>query len=98
MNDKSMQNNVKNTLDQIPIPNKNAKEVVGLVKERGKVTGYKLSDDRVVSKQDGVNMAKQGKISGVGIAHRGDTEYLKSVPNGSENDNLVNLPSISPEE
>lgn len=98
MNDKSMQNNVKNTLDQIPIPNKNAKEVVGLVKESGKVTGYKLSDDRVVSKQDGVNMAKQGKISGVGIAHRGDTEYLKSVPNGSENDNLGNLPSISPEE
>ena len=27
-----------------------------------------------------------------------DTEYLKSVPNGSENDNLGNLPSISPEE
>ena len=43
-------------------------------------------------------MAKQGQISGVGIAHRGDTEYLKSVPNGSENDNLGNLPSISPEE
>ena len=92
------QNNVKNTLDQIPTPNKNAKKVVGLVKESGKTTGYKLSDDTVVSKQDGVNMAKQGKISGVGIAHRGDTEYLKSVPNGSENDNLSNLPSISPEE
>lgn len=98
MNDKSMQNNVKNTLDQIPTPNKNAKEVVGLVKESGKVTGYKLSDDSVVSKQDGVNMAKKGNISGVGIAHRGDTEYLKSIPNGSENDNLGNLPSISPEE
>ncbi len=89
---------VKNTLDQIPTPKENAKEVVGLVKESGKVTGYKLSDDTVVSKQDGVNMAKQGKISGVGIAHRGDTEYLKSVPNGSENDNLGNLPSVSPEE
>ena len=92
------QNNVKNTLDQIPTPNQNAKEVVGLVKESGKITGYKLSDDTVVSKQDGVNMAKKGQISGVGIAHRGDTEYLKSVPNGSENDNLSNLPSISPEE
>lgn len=89
---------VKNTLDQIPTPKENAKEVVGLVKESGKVTGYKLSDDTVVSKQDGVNMAKQGKISSVGIAHRGDTEYLKSVPNGSENDNLGNLPSVSPEE
>lgn len=89
---------VKNTLDQIPTPKENAKEVVGLVKESGKVTGYKLSDDTVVSKQDGVNMAKNGRISGVGIAHNGDTEYLKSIPNGSENDNLGNLPSISPEE
>lgn len=89
---------VKNTLDQIPTPKENAKEVVGLVKESGKVTGYKLSDDTVVSRQDGVNMAKSGKISGVGIAHNGDTEYLKSIPNGSENDNLSNLPSISPEE
>ena len=92
------QNNVKNTLDQIPTPKQNAKEVVGLVKESGKITGYKLSDDTVVSKQDGVNLAKRGQISGVGIAHRGDTEYLKSVPNGSENDNLSNLPSIYPEE
>ena len=74
MNDKSMQNNVKNTLDRIPIPNKNAKEVIGLVKQSGKITGYKLSDDTVVSKQEGVNMAKQGNISGVGIAHRGNTE------------------------
>ena len=92
------QNNVKYTLDQIPTPKQNAKEVVGLVKESGKITGYKLSDDTVVSKQDGVNLAKRGQISGVGIAHRGDTEYLKSVPNGSENDNLSNLPSIYPEE
>ena len=41
-------------------------------------------------------MAKQGQIAGVGIAHRGDTEYLKSIPDGTENNNLGNLPSISP--
>lgn len=40
---------------------------------------------------------KQGQITGVGIAHRGDTEYLKSIPNGNENDNWGNLPSVSPE-
>ena len=44
-----------------------------------------------------VSMAKQGQITGVGIAHRGETEYLKSIPNGSENDNLGNLPSVSPQ-
>ena len=88
---------VKNTLDQIPQPNRNAKEIIGLVKQGGKVTGYKLSDQSLVSKSQAVDMAKQGHIAGVGIAHRGNTEYLKSIPNGSENDNLGNLPSVSPE-
>jgi hypothetical protein len=90
------QNLVKNTLDQIPQANSNAKRIVGLVKEGGKVTGYQLSDNSIVEKQQAVNMAKQGQIADVGIAHRGDTEYLKSIPNGSENDNLGNLPSVSP--
>ncbi len=67
---------IKNTLDQIPKANSNAKHIVGLVKQSGKITGYKLSDETLVSKPQAVEMAKQGKISGVGIAHRGDTEYL----------------------
>lgn len=86
---------VKQTLDQIPQANANAKKIVGLVKESGRITGYQLSDNSIVEKQQAVNMAKQGQIAGVGIAHRGDTEYLKSVPNGDENDNLGNLPSVS---
>lgn len=40
-------------------------------------------------------MAKQGQISGVGIAHWGNTEYLKSILDGIENNNLGNLPSVS---
>ena len=90
-------NLVKNTLDQIPQPGANAKRIVGLVKESGRITGYQLSDNSFVEKQQAVNMAKQGQIAGVGIAHRGDTEYLKSIPDGSENNNLGNLPSVSPE-
>ena len=86
---------VKQTLDQIPQANSNAKRIVGLVKEGGRITGYQLSDNTVVHKQQAVNMAKQGQIAGVGIAHRGDTEYLKSIPDGKENNNLGNLPSIS---
>ncbi len=89
------QNLVKNTLDQIPVASSNAKKIVGLVKEGGRVTGYKLSDNSIVSKNDAVSMAKQGQISGVGIAHRKDQEYLKSIPDGTENNNLGNLPSIS---
>ncbi len=87
----------KQTLDQIPKTNSNAKQIVGLVKEGGRITGYQLSDNSIVEKQQAVDMAKQGKIDGVGIAHRGDTEYLKSIPDGSENNNLGNLPSVSPE-
>ncbi len=88
---------VKNTLDEIPQPKGNAKKIIGLVKESGKITGYQLSDETFLSKTDAVQMAKQGEIAGVGIAHRGDHEYLKSIPNGNENDNLSNLPSVSPQ-
>ena len=88
---------VKQTLDQIPQADSDARRIVGLVKEGGRVTGYQLSDHSVVEKQQAVDMAKQGRIAGVGIAHRGDTEYLKAIPDGSENNNLGNLPSVSPE-
>ena len=88
----------KQTLDQIPQANANAKRIVGLVKEGGRITGYQLSDETFVSKPEAVSMAKQGQIADVGIAHRGDTEYLKSIPDGSENNNLGNLPSVSPEQ
>ena len=90
-------NLVKNTLDQIPQANDNAKRIIGLVKEGGRITGYQLSDKTFVSKPEAVSMAKQGQIAGVGIAHRGDTEYLKSIPDGNENNNLSNLPSVSSE-
>ena len=87
----------KQTLDQIPQANADAKRIVGLVKEGGRITGYQLSDNSIVEKQQSVDMAKQGQIAGVGIAHRGDSEYLKSIPDVSENDNLSNLPSVSPQ-
>ncbi len=87
---------VKQTLNQIPQTDSNAKRIVNLVKEGSRITGYQLSDNSIVEKQQAVDMAKQGQIAGVGIAHRGNTEYLKSVPDGSENNNLGNLPSVSP--
>ena len=82
-------------LDEVPTPKSDAKEIVGLVKSSGRITGYQLSDGAIVSKEDGVAMAKAGGIQGVGIAHRKDSEYLKSLPDGTENNNLGNLPSIS---
>lgn len=82
-------------LDEVPTPKADAKEIVGLVKQSGRITGYQLSDGSTVSKAEGVTMAKAGEIQGVSIAHRKDTEYLKSLPDGTEKNNLGNLPSIS---
>ena len=83
-------------LDEIPQPSENAKEIVGLVKAQGKVTGYKLSDGQMVSKSEGVAMAKAGDIQGVGVAHRGDTEYLKALPDGKETNNLSTTSRVHP--
>lgn len=82
-------------LDEVPTPKADAKEIVGLVKSSGKITGYQLSDGETVSKEEGVAMAKAGEIQGVGVAHRKDSEYLKSLPDGTEGNNLGNLPSVS---
>lgn len=85
-------------LDDIPTPKSDAKEIVGLVKSSGRISGYQLSDGSTVSKEQGVSMAKAGDIKGVGIAHRKDNEYLKSLPDGTEENNLGNLPAISESE
>lgn len=82
-------------LDEVPEPKSDAKEIVGLVKSSGKITGYQLSDGSTVSKEEGVSMAKAGEIQGVGVAHRKNSEYLKSLPDGTEDNNLGNLPSVS---
>lgn len=87
----------QNTLDQIPTPSSDAKSITALVKESGKVTGYQLSDNTVLDKAQAVALARQGGIKGVGIAHRGDTEYLKTLPDSDDSNNLSNLSSVSPE-
>lgn len=84
-------------LDEVPTPKSDAKTIVGLVKSGGHVSGYQLSDGSTVTKEEGVSMAKTGDIKGVGIAHRKNSEYLKSLPDGTEENNLSNLPSITEE-
>jgi len=81
--------------EEIPEAKTDAKEIVALVKDSGKVTGYKLSDGQIVDKEQGVILAKQGDIVGVGIAVRQGNEYLKSIPDGTEENNLGNLPAIT---
>lgn len=79
---------------EIPEAKENAKEITALIKSGYSVVGYQLSDGTKVDKQQAVSMAKQGDIKGVGIASNKGTEYLKSLPDDTEQNNLSNLPSI----
>lgn len=94
--DKSLRNELpKLALDDIPTPSADAVSITGLVKHHGRIEGYQLSDDRIISRSEGVSMAKAGEIRGVGIAHNKDTEYLKAIPDDSETNNLSSLPTVS---
>ena len=78
-----------------PVPNKDAKSISKLIRNNGKISGYQLSDGTVLSKSEGVALAKQGGIRGVAIASRNGSEYLRSLPDGSESNTLGDLPSTS---
>lgn len=80
-------------MEYVPEPNDNAKEIVSLIKDEGKVTGYELEDGRILNKEEAVELAKQDGILGVGVASRKGNEYLKSLPDEKDENNLSNLPS-----
>src|ERR1035437_9563040 len=79
-----------------PIPKANAKLITNLVKQSGKITGYKLSSGEIVTKAKAVSMAKAGGITGVGVATRNGSEYLRTLADSNNQvNNLSDLPSIS---
>jgi len=80
---------------EIPEYDPDAAEITALVKEGGRVKGYQLSNGQTLDKDEAVALAKQGGIMGVGISERNGNEYLKSIPDGTENNNLSSLPSVS---
>ncbi|MCL2753643.1 MAG: DUF3892 domain-containing protein [Defluviitaleaceae bacterium] len=81
---------------EIPTVRNGATEITALVKEEGRVIGYQLTSGMVIDKDSAVTLARQGGIKGVGISERDGNEYLKSIPDGTESNNLGNLPSVSP--
>lgn len=83
------------SFENIPKPNSNACEILAQIKSSGDVTGYKLSNGQIVDLQSAVAMAKNGEIKGVGVATNQGKEYLRSLPDGNESNNLSNLPTIS---
>ena len=67
-----------------PTPKPDAKSITALVKDGGKVVGYQLDNGETLSKDEGV-------------ARRKDSEYLRSLPDGTDGNNLSHLPSVSAE-
>jgi len=97
-----MEDNIKHALPrmafaEIPDAKPDAKKITALVKKGSTVTGYQLSDGRLLRKEEAISLTKQGEIAGVGIATNKGEAYLKSLPDADEGNNLSHLPSI-PEE
>lgn len=80
---------------EVPTAKDNASSIKALIKKSGEVVGYELDSGERISKEDGVKMAREGNISGVaiGVSKKGE-EYLRSLPDQSENNNLSSLPTV----
>lgn len=79
----------------IPTSKPDAKQITKLIKHGGHIEGYELSNGQKITKEEGVSLAKTGEISGVAVAMRNGNEYLRSLPDDKEGNNLSNLPSVS---
>lgn len=87
---------ILNTYQAVPHARADALSITALVRFRGRVVGYRLSDETFVTRDDGVARAKRGEIAGVGIGVRKGMEYLKALPDAREGNNLGSLPSVAP--
>ncbi|MBO3446264.1 DUF3892 domain-containing protein [Clostridium sp. CCUG 7971] len=94
-NDNIIGNLPKNINKEVPSPNEDAKKITAVVKHSGEIVGYELSNGQKLTKEEGIQMAKEGEILGVGVATRKGNEYLRTLPDEKENNNLSNLPSIT---
>lgn len=84
--------NIENTTND----NNTKESITALVKHGGEVVGYELSNGQKISKEQGVQLARNSGINGVTVAiSRKGEEYLRSLPDQDENNNLKSLPIIN---
>ncbi|GAA0086912.1 MULTISPECIES: DUF3892 domain-containing protein [Clostridium] len=80
---------------EVQTPHSNAQSIRAVVKKSGEIIGYELSTGERISKEEGVQMAKSGEIAGVSVSiSRKGEEYLRSLPDQDENNNLSSLPTV----
>jgi hypothetical protein len=69
--------------------------IKAIIKHSGEITGYELSNGEKVTKEKGVELAKAGTICGVSVStSRKGEEYLRSLKDDDESNNLSALPVI----
>ena len=84
-----------NDLEFKPQSDTDKKSIVAIMKHSGEITGYELSSGEQITKEKGVELAKAGTISGVSVAtSRKGEEYLRSLRDDDESNNLSSLPII----
>lgn len=95
----NLESNITTLPNNINIENttNNTKEsITALIKHGGEVVGYELSNGQKISKEQGVQLTRNGGINGVTVAiSRKGEEYLRSLPDQDENNNLKSLPIIN---
>lgn len=74
----------------------NAEQITKLIKSGGEVVGYELESGVHISVQQAIDMAKHNQLKHVGVSTSKDgSEYIRSLADGDESNNLGNLPSIT---
>ena len=88
-------NATDNNLAFEPQSDTDKRSIVAVMKHSGEITGYELSSGEQITKEKGVELAKAGTISGVSVAtSRKGEEYLRSLRDDDESNNLSSLPII----
>lgn len=74
----------------------NAEQITKLIKSGGEVVGYELESGKHISVQQAIDMARSNQLKHVGVSTSKDgSEYIRSLADGDESNNLGNLPSIT---
>ncbi len=61
----------------------------------GEIEAYELSSGKIITKEEAVGLARDGKIDGVQVLEsKNGEEYLRSRPDDDESNNLSELPKF----
>lgn len=73
-----------------------AKSITKVIKHQQEVVGYELSDGSQVDMAEAIRMASNNQLQHVGVStSKKGEQYIRSLPDGDEANNLSNLPVIT---